>query len=513
MRRYGLLTLAVGALLGTFVFAPTAGAGGPLCSQNATICTEVYDSIGSLYSEAAYTGHDEPSVLFYSNVAGSGSSQVYRLTLPVEPAVPPAQDGSGGTASFQLHPAFWFGVDIFDNPDKKAPDYIGHHPGGAFMEMQFYPPGWVDWPPGTSCHPTRWCAALNIDSFNENQLTGQFNNEACLDLVGPEPVNFAFITRNGVPTAPPDPITAFSTGGAFTPDLTKDLLMQGGDTIVVDIHDTPVGLQIVLHDLTSGQSGSMTASAANGFAQVNFQPNSSTCTETPYDFHPMYATSSEHTRLTWTAHGYNVAYSDEIGHFEYCSAVAQQGGACTNPASPGYDEQYCFAPPFPTFLGPVAYKIGGCLDTDVDFDGVPYFAHVWPGTGGDPARTTTPITFTSPTFGGQNYQRVAFEADLPRIEIPSLSPDNNCNRTTGAGCVNPPNGASFYPMYVTATSGGCVWQEGGPGIAGATNTFGGSSTTEFGPLLQLFYPFPNKAGVIYRYNDFRNTLSSNPCPS
>jgi hypothetical protein len=40
----------------------------------------------------------------------------------------------------------------------------------------------------------------------------------------------------------------------------------------------------------------MTASAANGFAHVLFQPNPSTCHQEPYTFRPMYATSSEHTR-------------------------------------------------------------------------------------------------------------------------------------------------------------------------------------------------------------------------
>src|SRR5436853_4364926 len=47
-------------------------------------------------------------------------------------------------------------------------NYLGQHPGMAFMEMQFYPPGWVSWPSGNSCDATRWCAALNIDSLNEN---------------------------------------------------------------------------------------------------------------------------------------------------------------------------------------------------------------------------------------------------------------------------------------------------------------------------------------------------------
>ena len=62
----------------------------------------------------------------------------------------------------------------------------------------------------------------------------------------------------------------------------------------------------------------------------------------------------------------------------------------------------------------------------------------------------------------------------------------------------------------TGTSGGeCVWQLGGANIPGATNTFGGNSTAEFGPLLLLAYPVPG--GVSTRYNNFRNVLSSNPC--
>ena len=65
----------------------------------------------------------------------------------------------------------------------------------------------------------------------------------------------------------------------------------------------------------------MTASIPNGFAQVKFDPGAATCTSVPYAFHPMYATSSEHTRIPWTAHSYNVAFSDEMGHFEYCNTA------------------------------------------------------------------------------------------------------------------------------------------------------------------------------------------------
>ena len=98
-------------------------------------------------------------------------------------------------------------TNIFDNGSATAADYIGHHPGTAFMEMQFYPPGWVAWPAGNSCDPTKWCAALNIDSLSES-LTA-FNNPACEEAAGDEYVNFAFITKSGVAHAPADPTTVF----------------------------------------------------------------------------------------------------------------------------------------------------------------------------------------------------------------------------------------------------------------------------------------------------------------
>lgn len=513
------------------------------CDDNAPFCTEVYDSIGY---QGGYTGHDEPSLLFYSNTPGSGNSNIYRLTLPKDPPNPPKQDGTGGTFNFQLHPAFWFGMAMCDDqsapnpggsplaganvlcaPDSDSniytnlapgnPKYIGKHPGTAFMEMQFYAPGWIKWPPGDSCDPSKWCAALNIDSLSTNMNTGVDNNAACLGIAGIEPVNFAFITRDGVATGPANPIDA--NGATYTPDPSKDLMMESGDTLSVDMHDTPGGFEVVINDLTKGISGSMKASVANGFGQVNYVPGGSSCTVTHAPFHPMYATSSEDTRVVWAAHSYNVAFSDEIGHFEFCNAVSGQGGDCTLDGvgdkdatrSGGEDDVYCFAPPFQPPVQSTRVKIGGCFGTDADFDGVPY-QHTWPGSlsnaAQDAAFNPTSILFSSPKFNGtQSYSRVAFETDLPRIEFDT---NPRCNRTTGANCVNPPVGANFYPFFSTGSSGGqCTWQLGGAFIPGTTNTFGGSSTTEFGPLLLLTYP--NPAGTVSRYNNFRNVMGSNPC--
>jgi hypothetical protein len=405
--------------------------------------------------------------------------------------------------------------NIFDSADPNDPHYIGRHPGTAFMEMQFYPPGWVSWPPGLSCDSTKWCAALNVDSLSRDYNNGVDNNADCLNQVGIEPVNFAFITKNGKAHAPAGPLT--QTAATFTPDPAKDLFMSSGDQLVVALHDTAAGFRVDIVDLTSHQVGSMTASVANGFTQVVFDPTATTCTSRPYAFHPMYSTSSEHTRVPWAAHSYNVSFSDEIGHFEYCDAVDAEGGDCTAPGgqdrgqAPDGDDFACFSPASSTRV-----QVGGCLGTENDFDGSSY-EKVWPGS-------TTPsqdarlhpqaVEFTSPVFNGfRHYARNGFEADLPRIEAadvidPSLPA---CNRTTGANCVNPPPNSQFYPIYTTRNGAfGCEWQFGGANIPGTTNKFGGTSTAEYGPLLTLTYPAAGFTPVT-RINNFRQILAHNPC--
>jgi hypothetical protein len=544
--------LIVGAVCALAPPGPAAaaipGSVRPLCDDNGPLCTEINEFSNGQTSnyEGVYVGHDEPSVLFYSNVPGSGNHMRYRLVLPKDPPVLPNQAGTGGTFNFQLHPAFWFGLalcdtqsypnpgngvactpdsdaNIFDGSDPTKPNWVGKHPGTAFMEMQFYPPGWVLWPPGNSCDATRWCAALNIDSFSEDPNAGTVNNRACLGSVGIEPVNFAFITRNGKPHpgGPPNPVG--STLVTFTPDPTRDLFMNSGDVLIVELRDSAHGFQVVIHDLTTGESGSMTASAANGFGQVKYDPNGTTCSNVPYDFHPMYSTSSEHTLVPWAAHSYNVAFADEIGHFEYCSVADTVTGACTvasatDPAGPDADDVGCFNANDSSQIA-----IGGCLGTDADFDGPEYLLN-WPGTLADPNQDrrlhARPIVFSSPRFVPTghpehrlNYERVAFEADLPRIE---LTPPNHCNRTTGAGCVNPPVGASFYPIFTIRSTGEserCMWQLGGANIPGTSNTFGGTSTAEYGPLLASLYQAFGAQSASFRFNNFRKILNPNPCPA
>ena len=549
--RTGVILPAAALVAGVMAALPGSAAASPnspaasslkwgLCSVPAhgadcADASSIYPPVG--YG-GKYVGHDEPSMLFYSNKAGSGNNDTYLLRLPKDPPVPPNQNGTGGTDNFMLHPAFWFGMamcdtqsfpnattncpadsdaNIANSTNPASPQYIGNHSGTAFMEMQFYPPGWAPWPAGNSCTATQWCAALNIDSFSSNPA-GVNNNSACLSAAGLEYVNFAFITHNGVAQAPASP-TDFI--GAATPNLADDMLMNSGDVLSVHLHDTPAGFQVNIADLTSHQVGSMTASTANGFAQVAYQPTASTCTLNPYAFHPMYATSSPDTRVPWTAHSYNVSFADEIGHFEYCNAVDTTTGNCTSAGvtekngTLDNDDAGCFPA-----AASLKYQITGCTGTDNDFDGPEYAAN-WPGTGSVGHQVkfdTTPITFTSPVFNGfQRYSQAAFEADLPRIEFASVGgPGPFCSPTTGANCVNPPPGASFYPFFTTGHGPfglGCVWRLGGPDMPGTTNTFGGSSATEYGNLLALAYPtvVNGQPQAAFRFEDFRQILPGNPC--
>ena len=113
-------------MLAVLLFATFAGsaraAGNFDCDEAWSLCAEPESSIGY---DGEYTGHDEPSLLFYSSTPGSGNSNIYQMTLPDESRVMPNQAGTGGTWNFQLHPAFWYGMALCDN--QSAPEFT-HEP-------------------------------------------------------------------------------------------------------------------------------------------------------------------------------------------------------------------------------------------------------------------------------------------------------------------------------------------------------------------------------------------------
>jgi hypothetical protein len=516
------------------------------CGESAALCTELGNPT-EVFGADTYVGHDEPGVHFFSDVPGAGNQFQSQLTLPTDPpASNPTQ--AGKSYAFELNGGSWYGMTLCDTtsypeqvstctPDSNSnivdPTVSPNHPGAAFLELQFYPPGWVQWPTwavavGTgSCDPTKWCAALNIDSLLEDPVAGTLQNSTCANKVGIETINFAFLTLNGVATGPANPLD--STLATFTPDPTRDLFMNSGDNLAVTIHDTAAGLQTIIKDRTSHQTGSMTASPANGFAHIQFDPTGTSCNAIPYAFHPMYSTSSEKTILPWGANQDNIAFTDEIGHFQPCNGptpipaspfgLDNNGNPVTCPvgnteetginAEPtDSDDDFCF----PGTEG-TTFQVSGCMDTNTGFDGLTYQA-VWPD--GNTALHPTPYRFSSPLTGNgfsKPYSRAVFEVDLPDIE--STAAVNPCNRSTGANCTLFPltddgQPVQFYPFFsIAGGKGDCRWQFGSH-IPGSTNDFG--QNTEYGTLLNANYiRFGGGGTTLTRFNTFRDILSTNPC--
>ena len=97
--------------------------------------------------------------------------------------------------------------------------------------------------------------------------------------------------------------------------------MNPGDKITVRMFDAKIrgghALEARETDLTTGQSGFMIASAANGFMNTN--PFS--CKGTPFNFQPEYSTARAQNIIPWGIGPYMINSQFEIGHFEPCTSV------------------------------------------------------------------------------------------------------------------------------------------------------------------------------------------------
>jgi hypothetical protein len=534
------LTAATLLAVGPQAKADEYSTGKPSCANPGLLCAEVADPQAAFGSDQ-YVGHDEPADIFYSNLPGSGNHVQYQVQVPVEPSGSFSQTKG---YDFALRPTFWFGMALCDTfsypqqntttctPDSDSnivdPSQTTQAAGVAFSELQFYPPGWVPQFAAYSCDPTRWCVALTIDSLSENPIKGSVLNDTCQNEVlgGVEYTNFAYLTLDGKPLGSPNPLDFDPSVGGFpkTNGGKDTLFLNQGDQLTVTETDSPHGLVTTVKDLTTGQTGFMTASAANGFGQIKPAPTGTSCSVKPYDFHPMYSTSSPKTRVLWAAHSYNVAASDEIGHFDFCSHIDANSptASCDGMEGPpgdrepaDGDDNFCFAS-----AESLKYRVNGCIDAnDPGFDGPSYQKGYWPDGS---ATTPTPFLFTPPLTGSgvryyKPYSKFALEADLPRIEAPDSGGD--CDRTTGANCTNPPitddgTPAAFYPYYsVVRTSlpqAQCAFGDGDT-LPDTIDNLGGSSA-QFGPLYQLTYwAFGGHGATVQRYNNFNSGPKPIPC--
>jgi hypothetical protein len=450
------------------------------------------------YDNGWYIGHDEPSVRYISNAPGSGADVTYVERLGRDPAqLPTVRDpGNDITHFFELSVAPWFSMDLCDpdsSPmtpctpvsDANAPSATSPGGGDAFMELQFYPPGFAPFVDSISCDDTHWCSALTIDSLECN-VDGSNCNPNCT-----EPVNFAWIQHDGVPTGPPSPQE--SDLASVTPNR-QTLLMNPGDTIVIHMFDARLrggshAFEVTEDDLTNHTSGFMIASAANGF--MNTSPID--CSGTPFNFQPEYSTAAPGNIDPWGFGDYNINSEFEIGHFEPCTRVTGPQlfteesftdtfyTNCEGPYEAGAedpslepDDSPCY--PFGDTHGGTAAPnlVTGCdvfTDAigDLDYDGTSYRAD-WP-TSSQPGRFPGAIAQAQPTTLGGGYPRIQFVTDMSATEF-----ETGCNTLTGSGCVMPPPGPGhFYPYWTLVRDPelGCTWQFGNAGRTG--NSFGGDA--------------------------------------
>jgi hypothetical protein len=453
-------------------------------------CTDIRGSAdGEAFEDNGhYTGHDEPMHQFFSTTPGSGNAMQYQVTLPRDPAGVPDGSFSAPIYDGQLEVAPWFSMVVCDTqswpeadnqtctPDSdsniQVPPAADHAPA-AFLELQFYPPY-------TNSCGAQWCSALTIDSLqlNFDFSVGNFN---CI-----EPVNFAFLTHSGTPVGPPGPDQQDASTYTQTPDV---LAMDGGDRLRVTMHDTAQGIFAQVKDLTTGETGKMKASVANGFRQIIWDDQNFLCNGQPYAFHPMYDTAAppvdaEHPRAwaAWSAHTGNISFSSEIGHAEPQDGDKDDGG-CSD-----FGFTVCFA-------------------TDKDFDGWGYHLHpaLWPDGSAD---LPTPFLFGSPKSpdgGGaytQTYDVHRFETDLPAVERAA----GNCNTQNGDGCHYPPRHHRFYPWFHLDQVGKhCMW--------GLSNDLP-NQIDNFGGMTQAWgsQVFTDYGGGFIAGDNFASDLTDNPCP-
>ncbi len=444
------------------------------------ICAEVHavNRAGRLRDNGYYIGHDEPTIQFYSRQPGSSTNVTWIQTLPRDPKALPTVRGphKDVTHFFELMPTLWYSMALCDpnsfpllpcKPDSDTNSPHGNYPGGgsAFLELQFYPPGFPPYQDGLSCNDKQWCGALTIDSL-ECTASGPCNNN-CF-----EPVNFAFLQTNGVPTGPPSPQRA--NLDTVTPNQ-NTLMMNPGDKLQIHIFDNRKAgaLETAVTDLTTGRSGFMMASARNGFMNTSIAD----CTGTRWNFRPLYSTASTINQGGWAAANINVAF--EVGHFTPCTklrvfAPVHVGGYadpswqfCKGPyenagppdGSPGSGETGdgpCFKAG--DTHGPLdagADLVTGCTAGDLDFDGTSYWTN-WPESL-TPGMFPSPLTQSQPTTGhGSSYPQIQFLTDNP-------ASNNRCSPTHLGPCVVPPPQAPghFYPYWTLAkVNGVCTWEFG-----------------------------------------------------
>ena len=166
--------------------------------------------------------------------------------------------------------------------------------------------------------------------------------------------------------------------------------MSPGDRITIHMHDTSDGLRIDLNDHTTHQTGSMTASIANGFGHILYQPESDVCHMEPYAFHP---STARGTRAA--TRGPRTPTTSPTPMRSGISRTASSWMPTSTARCPPTMSLVAHQTPTMPFCVPaedsLLIKINGCFLDDEDFDG-PSYQLDWPGTDPEPGRRTPSTT-------------------------------------------------------------------------------------------------------------------------
>ena len=379
----------------------------------------------------------------------------------------PNQAGTAGTWNFQLHPAFWLGMALCDNQSAPEFTHAPCAPEQRHQHLRRHEPGRRRTTSASTrarrssrCSSTRpagrpgrrasaatrrkWCAAMAIFSLQPGSEHGrpeQRRLPATRSAI--EPANFAFITKSGVPHAPPAPLG--QTDG--------DVHAERGDRPVHELgrpadgrhprrRRRPDGDRPRPDDrpdrLDDGERRQRLRAGQLRAGRGDLPPGAVHVPPDVRDLERAHARAVGGAQLQRRLLGRDRALRVLLGRSPARAATASpttraRSTTTTRAASARPSRCSCrseaVSPPTPTSTAP---------RTRPD----------WPGTdpnrGQDTKYHPTAITFTSPLFNGtQNYSRVAFEADLPRIEAPDSG--GICDRFTGSELRQPAAGLELLP--------------------------------------------------------------------
>jgi len=255
--------------------------------------------------------------------------------------------------------------------------------------------------------------------------------------------------------------------------------MNQGDRIRITIKDTSAGLITMIEDLTTGQTGFMVASAANGFQSLN----PGTCEPTNFGFRPEYDTAKFGNFVAWAVLQANINFAMEIGHFEI-------GSNGDNDA----DDAPCF--PGPT--------VAGCIGSDRDFDGTSYLRD-WPDGTSSSASSIAIRSVLGKGIGPLSTSDGTgpYDQAFPIIQFETtVSGSESTCMPNGVGCVIPPAGAKFYPFFALARDGNATSKN----CALLFGNLSGSEISNFGGDAQ--YGAPN---LYWFFGQNSGGPQSNPC--